>query len=189
MENDYQYESQYRLPQRIIFKIRRFLYKTISKKVYIAILVLFLVAGGSFAYVLLTNKNIPVSSNNILGDSVSSLLGGGGEMSDEQVIEKVTKLTTVPEGETPEVATIADVNQLNNQVFFQNAQNGDKVLVYKGAKRVILYRPEINKIIETGHQIEPTPMPSEAPIIIEGEGEEDELLPSISPTNTPTLSP
>lgn len=121
-----------------------------------------------------------------MGTSVGSLIGNG-ELTDEQVIEKVAELAVIPENETPEVATIADINQLNNQVFFQKAENGDKVLIYRGAKLVILYR-SVNKIIETGHQIEPSPTPSEAPIIIEGEGEEDELLPSISPTSSPTFT-
>jgi len=183
MENDY--EKRYMVAQSFRFKIKRFIFKTRPKKAYFAILALFLIVAGSFGYILIARSNLPASTNNILGTSVGSLIGNG-ELTDEQVIQKVAKLAVIPEVETPEVATIADINQLNNQVFFQNAENGDKVLIYRGAKRVILYRPSINKIIETGHQIEPSATPSEAPIIIEGEGEEDELLPSISPTNTPT---
>lgn len=68
----------------------------------------------------------------------------------EELIYKVGKIIELPEGETPTVATVNDLNQTQDKDFFRKAQEGDKVLVYQGAKRAYLYRPSTNKIIEVG---------------------------------------
>jgi hypothetical protein len=65
----------------------------------------------------------------------------------KQLIEAVSKLTDLPD-EEPTIATVRDVNELEGQSFFQNAQNGDKVLIFTKAKKAILYRPSTNKVIE-----------------------------------------
>jgi len=60
--------------------------------------------------------------------------------------EAVGKLMDLP-AEKPTVATVRDVTKLSGQAFFAPAKNGDKVLFFNTAKKVILYRPETNKII------------------------------------------
>lgn len=54
----------------------------------------------------------------------------------------------LPEGETPTIATVSDADKVKSQTFFQRAENGDKVIVYQQAKKAILYRPSIHKIVE-----------------------------------------
>jgi hypothetical protein len=61
---------------------------------------------------------------------------------------KVFALMELPKGEDPTIATVSDTKKLAGQAFFVNSQNGDKVLIYSNAKKAILYRPSINKIIE-----------------------------------------
>lgn len=68
----------------------------------------------------------------------------------DELKEKVGRLTELPEGEEPTVATVNDVEAIRDQSFFKNAQNGDRVLIYTEARRAILYRPDTDKIIEVG---------------------------------------
>lgn len=67
----------------------------------------------------------------------------------KKLVDQVSKLIAVPD-ETPTVATVSDSEKLKPNPFFQNAQNGDKVLIFTGAKKAIIYRPNDNKIIEVG---------------------------------------
>ena len=61
--------------------------------------------------------------------------------------EEVGKLIQLPSDEEPTVATISNKEELKDQDFFKEAENGDKLLVFNNAKEVILYRPSIQKII------------------------------------------
>ncbi len=64
------------------------------------------------------------------------------------VVGQVGRLLVLPEGETPTLATVSDVDRLKSQPFFAHAKNGDKVLIYTSARKAILYSPEQNKIVE-----------------------------------------
>ena len=83
----------------------------------------------------------------------------------DAIIVKVSKLTILP-AEQPTVATVSDITKLKTQAFFNNAKNGDKVLIFKNTKKAIIYRPSTNQIIEI------------APIVPGTDGE------SVSPTTT-----
>jgi len=65
-----------------------------------------------------------------------------------RLVAEVGKLIVLPEGETPVVAEVADVEALKGQEFFAKAAQGDKVLIYTTALKAILYRPSTKKIIE-----------------------------------------
>ena len=83
--------------------------------------------------------------------------GVGDSQTVSQVIEKVGKHLVLPTGEQPTMATVSDISKVKGQAFFANAANGDKVLVYAQAKKAILYRPSIDRIIETAPLSADTP--------------------------------
>lgn len=117
-------------------------------------LVLIFFLGG---YIYVQNKN----GNPVLPGQKPNVL-----VQDQNLIEKVGKLILLPTGETPQIATVSDKTKLSGQNFFANAENGDKVLIYYQAKKAILYRPSINKIVEVGpieipqqtREVSPTPV-------------------------------
>jgi hypothetical protein len=64
------------------------------------------------------------------------------------IISAVANLMQLPKGETPTVASVTDVAAAKKQSsFFDNAENGDKVLLYVKSGEAILYRPSTDKII------------------------------------------
>lgn len=64
------------------------------------------------------------------------------------IVAKIGKLITLPQGEDPTVATVTDPEKLKSQPFFAQARKDDKVLIYANAKKAILYRPSINKVVD-----------------------------------------
>lgn len=105
----------------------------------ILIVVIVLVGVGFFVQNYLHTKN----ELKKLSDTKTA-----AQASDQQLVSEVSKYVVLPENETPTVATVNDVNKLKDQVFFQNAQNGDKVLIFSQAKTAVLYRPSAKKIVE-----------------------------------------
>lgn len=69
----------------------------------------------------------------------------------QQTIERVQHLMVLPKDEQPAVVTVMDVSKVKNVPFLEHsAKNQDKILVYSKAKKVILYRPNENKIVDIG---------------------------------------
>ena len=69
----------------------------------------------------------------------------------EDTIERIRKHMVLPEDEVPTVVTITDIDLLTEQQpFFNGAQNGDKVLVYAGARKAIIYSPERDIVVNVG---------------------------------------
>jgi hypothetical protein len=89
--------------------------------------------GGYFYYKLnQLKKGINVSNNKEI----------------KSLILKVSKLYLVPEDEVPTLATVTDPEIVKDKSFFTLAEMGDKVFIYAKLGKAILYRPNINKIVE-----------------------------------------
>jgi hypothetical protein len=65
----------------------------------------------------------------------------------EMLIKEISEHALLPTDEEPTVATVSDVTQLADQPFFNDAVNGDRLLVYSKAQKVVLYRPSIKRVI------------------------------------------
>ena len=66
----------------------------------------------------------------------------------KKIVSAVGGIMILPSEELPTIATVTDPKALAGQPFFANAEIGDKVLVYADAKKAILYRPSVGKIVE-----------------------------------------
>lgn len=93
----------------------------------------------------------------------------------KKLLESVQKIIDIPQDEEPVITTVSDVEKPKNDIAFKNAQNGDKIITYLTSKRVILFRPTENKIIDVGFisetveatptPVPPTPAPTVAPVV------------------------
>lgn len=116
-----------------------------SKRTVIEVIVLALLIGlGVYTWQLRADRND-------LQNQVTALKSNPQAAVQQQttdLINQVGKLMNLPKGETPTVAAVTNADQAKKQsAFFNDAQNGDKVLLYVKAGEAILYRPSSNKII------------------------------------------
>lgn len=105
------------------------------------------------------------------GAQVQLRAEGRAPASTAQDIESlVGKHMSLPK-ESPSIARVSDKAALSGQAFFKQAQDGDKVLIYKKAKMAILYRPSSDRIINVS-------------TISIDEVAEEEASPSATPSTT-----
>lgn len=66
------------------------------------------------------------------------------------LVTQLKKIMEVPD-EKPVIATVKDRNSLaQEQAFFAQAENGDKLIVFEQARKAILFRPSVGRIVESG---------------------------------------
>lgn len=63
------------------------------------------------------------------------------------LVKRIERHILLPQGETPSIATIVNIDSLKINPFYANAKNGDKVLIYFQAKKAYIYDPERDLII------------------------------------------
>jgi len=69
----------------------------------------------------------------------------------QSLVAKMSKHIVLPTGETPTLATITDIDALKKeQPFYEGASNGDKILIYKNAKKGFIYDPVRDLIVNVG---------------------------------------
>lgn len=107
--------------------------KSIFNSVIIFVILIALSFGGYFYYKLKQFQNTP---KDIKEKEVSTL------------IQKVSSHYLFPLDESPTVATVSDPLALKDQSFFTSSEKGDKVLIFSKLGKAILYRPNIDKIID-----------------------------------------
>lgn len=112
---------------------------TVGKTIF-AIFILILVIGGTIFIAKTKPEILGIQNQNIQADQdeIKSLL------------DEVSKIIVLPNGETPTIATVTELDKVKDQDFFKNAQNGDKILIYSQSKKAYLYRESEKRIIEVG---------------------------------------
>ena len=67
------------------------------------------------------------------------------------LLKRVGRHFLIPEGADPVVATVLDAPALaKEQLFFQHAVNGDKLLIFRGSIQAVLYSPSRDIIVNVG---------------------------------------
>lgn len=78
------------------------------------------------------------------------------------ITDIASQQVALPKDEQPVVATVSDITKLPKEAFFANAQDGDKILMYKKHKEAILYRPSTGNVITEAQldfqNVTPTPI-------------------------------
>lgn len=116
------------------------------KVVWLALLVLLLITAGGFGLVFYKYKTYFSSK----ADTATRL--DRIKKDTVRLVKIVSRHVLLPVGEEPKVATIVDVEKLRKDqpVFYENAKNGDKVLIYFISKKAFIYDPENDIVINIG---------------------------------------
>lgn len=135
-KNNYDFLSD--IIEKGMIKISRIIFSSKVITIFLVVLLLFSLISSFYLYRQNQKQKEIISK--------TKKLAAPAEL--QKIIDRVGKLMELPKGETPSLATVSDKTALKKQNFFTNAENGDRVLIYSNAKRAILYRESINKIID-----------------------------------------
>lgn len=126
-------------------KMKSFVSRTIAKLkrpktlLKIAIVLAVLSAVGFFAYQYVATRN---ELNRVKNpDQVA-------KQEAQDIVDEISGVVEIPKDDQPTTATVTNKEKLQDQPFFENAENGDKVLVFAKAQQAILYRPSTKKVIQ-----------------------------------------
>lgn len=100
-----------------------------------AVIVTLLVATGTLFWKYTKLKDTPTAK---------------GQATTKRILGQVGEHYALPTGEEPTIAQVKDKSKLTGQAFYKDAQNGDYIIIYTGAKVALLYRESTHKIINVG---------------------------------------
>lgn len=123
--------------ERPVFKTERF----ISVKKLIIGVALFIVVGGAVGFGIFY-----YSQYKNLKDNPTSAV----DETNKKLLTRLGKIMELPKDEQPQIAAVTDREKLGEDPFFTNAKNGDYLVVYSKARKIIIYRDSENKIINQG---------------------------------------
>lgn len=131
--------------------------KTRSKIIVVLniLLILSLMTGIVFLYIKYAESHAMVSK--------LSTAEGQQEFNKKElyaILADMRRLVELPSGEEPSIATMVNVDKVKNIEFYNNAQNGDRVVEYSDSKIRYIYRPS-NKTIINVESFVPEPSPQQ----------------------------
>lgn len=65
----------------------------------------------------------------------------------EVVKQRISTHYVLPSNEQPALVTVTDTTKLTSE-FLKQTKNGDKVLIYQSNRKAIIYRPDIDRVID-----------------------------------------
>lgn len=69
------------------------------------------------------------------------------EKESKDLVSQVGQVMVLPQGEQPVPAEVSDESRFANNPAFEGVKNGDKLLIYQEKRKVIIYRPSTNQIV------------------------------------------
>ncbi len=69
------------------------------------------------------------------------------EAESKDLVGQVSKIMILPNGEQPVPAEVSDESRFADNPAFAGVKNGDKLLIYQEQRKVIIYRPSTNQIV------------------------------------------
>lgn len=102
---------------------------------------LLLVVGGAIGFGV-----VYYSKYKNLKDNPTSAV----DETNNKLLARLGKVMQLPADEQPQIAAVTDKTKLGDDPFFANVQNGDYLIVYSKARKIIIYRDSENKIINQG---------------------------------------
>ncbi|MDR0463386.1 MAG: hypothetical protein LBG64_04170 [Pseudomonadales bacterium] len=66
----------------------------------------------------------------------------------DRVLRRLNRIMILPEGEEPFVGTVDNPEEIAHLPLFTRAQRGDRIVVYSGASKAILFRPSTGQIVD-----------------------------------------
>ncbi len=127
----------------VVKTVFRKLFSFLGFKIVLPLFLEILVFAGIFYLSVSYIRSNPETFGLIKGPSII-------KEEEDALIKRVGELIDLPKDERPTIATVSDKEKVKNQPFFGKVENGDKVLIYTNNKKVILYRPSGDRIVEVG---------------------------------------
>jgi hypothetical protein len=116
-------------------KFRALLHKTSFMYLIVICILFFLLVFVSYHYFSLKQEVRQLEAQSQLAPEA------------ERLTSEVGRLIQLPD-EQPTIARVTNASKLKDQPFFAKAKDGDRVLIFTKAKKMILYRPTEKQIIE-----------------------------------------
>ncbi len=117
-----------------------------SKKhtLILLVIILILIVAGGFIYFKKPNIKLPFP----VPEGIKNLIQKNNQGDNKKLIAEVGKLIQLPTGEDPIIGVVTDASKLQDQPFFKKGKNGDSIFFYTVSKKVILYDPVANQIVD-----------------------------------------
>ncbi len=96
----------------------------------------------------------------VVAGAIFLLRPGTEPLTNDEIVTQINRELSISGDGNPAVLTVVD-DQKVEQPFLEQAENGDKVVLYYKAKKAVLFRPSENRIVHQG-----TYTPPEAKVFI-----------------------